>query len=261
MPDLFAKAAVNDDNILRRVDARTKLGVTLTAALLTIGCSGAISQLVLFAATFIYVCLINRPKLLFILYAFMAVMMGIAGIFASILGYYIPEIGGLSVKSLLIPFLRGLSMMNVVMALALTTKVEDLLSTLERMHLPFCIFLPTVVMIRFIPTFTNDIKQVWETLRIKGWPLGPAMLTFHPFLCARLILAPILFRALKSSETLGVASELKGLGAGKRTLRVTSSVMLAIDKALIVVASTVAIAVILSEIFLRSIWISGVGMP
>lgn len=261
MRDLFAKAAADDGNIMRRVDARTKLGITLTAALITIVCSGAISQLVLFAATFAYVCLINRPKLVFILYAFMAVMMGIAGIFASILGYYIPEIGGLSVKSLLVPFLRGLSMMNVVMVLALTTKVEDLLSTLERMHLPFCIFLPTVVMIRFIPTFANDIKQVWETLRIKGWPLGPAMLTFQPLLSARLVLAPILFRALKSSETLGVASELKGLGAGKRTLRPTSSAMLALDKWMMAVSSVVVITVILCEIFFRSIWMSGVGMP
>ena len=63
-------------------------------------------------------------------------------------------------------------MMNVVMVLALTTRVEDLLGTLERLHLPFVVFLPAVVMLRFIPTFTNDIRQVWETLRIRGWPMG-----------------------------------------------------------------------------------------
>lgn len=45
------------------------------------------------------------------------------------------------------------------------------------------------------------------------------MLTLHPILSARLILAPILFRALKSSETLGVAAELKGMGARQRTIR------------------------------------------
>ena len=83
-------------------------------------------------------------------------------------------------------------MMNVVMVLALTTRVEDLLGTLERLHLPFVVFLPAVVMLRFIPTFTNDIRQVWETLRIRGWPMGPVMITTHPILSAPLSRTQIL---------------------------------------------------------------------
>ena len=184
MRALFAKT--DDTNMMRRLDARTKLAVTLTTAILAVACSGVVAQGVLFAATLFYVLLLKRPGLLAVLYGAMAVMMAIAAGCASVIEVFAPGLGGLSVKSLVIPFLRGLSMMNVVMVLAMTTRVEDLLTTLERMRLPFCLFLPAAVMLRFIPTFTNDIRQVWETLKIRGWPMGVGMLTRHPILSSRL---------------------------------------------------------------------------
>lgn len=261
MRDLFVKAAADQGNVLRRLDARTKLGVTLTAAVLTVACSSPIAQLVLFAGTLVYALFLRRAKFLAILYGFMAIMMAVAAGCAIVLGHYIPAVGGLSINSLAIPFLRGLSMMNVVMVLALTTRVEDMLSTLERMHLPFCIFLPTAVMLRFIPTFANDIKQVWETLRIKGWPLGPAMVTFQPLLSARLVLAPILFRALKSSETLGVASELKGLGVSARTMPRNSHQMSGLDTGTLSMLVLLSIVVIACEFVFPPLADGTVGMP
>ena len=203
MRDLFVKAAADNSNLMRRTDARTKLAVTLATALLTVACSGLVSQVVLFAATLVYALLIERPKLLAALYLLMAVMMAVAAGCGLAIEPWFPGFGGLSIKSLVIPFLRGLSMMNAVMVLALTTRVEDLLATLERMHLPFCLFLPSAVMLRFIPTFANDIRQVWETLKIKGWPLGPAMLTLQPLLSARLIFGANSFSSAQILGNLG----------------------------------------------------------
>ncbi len=262
MRDLFAKAAADQDNLMRRMDARTKLTVTLMTAILTVATSGLVAQLVLFAATLFYVVLVRRTTLLIILYVAMGAMMLLAAGCGVLLEQFLPGMGGLSLKSLVIPFLRGLSMMNVVMVLALTTRVEDLMATLERMKLPFCIFLPTAVMLRFIPTFTNDIRQVWETLRIKGWPLGPAMLTVSPLLSARLILAPILFRALKSSETLGVASELKGLGTKDRTMRGDAQTMTTLDARVLAAVVMVTAGVIVCEILWKNLFLAGtVAMP
>lgn len=259
MRALFAKG-VAQSGVLRKLDARTKLIVTATTAVLTVASSGMVSQLVLFAVTLVYVLLLKRPGLVAVLYVLMAAMMAIAALCALGFQLWMPGLGGLSAKMLLIPFLRGLSMMNVVMVLALTTRVEDLLLTLERMKLPFVIFLPTAVMLRFIPTFANDIKQVWETLRIKGWPLGPAMLTLHPILSARLILAPILFRALKSSETLGVAAELKGMGARQRTIRSDGVGLCPIDWNVLGLLVLTTVAVICCEIWLAHIWMPDGGV-
>ena len=153
-------------------------------------------------------------------------------------------------------------MMNVVMVLALTTRVEDLLGTLERLHLPFVVFLPAVVMLRFIPTFTNDIRQVWETLRIRGWQMGPVMITTHPILSARLLFTPILFRALKSSETLGIAAELKGIGTAHRTVLPKAPPLSQLDRNIFIAMGVCVVLALLAEIFLRELFMTpGAVMP
>ena len=261
MQDLFARKA--EDTILKHLDTRTKLTLVLATAVLTVAASGAVAQLLLFVVSFIYVLMLRRPGLVGVLYALMVVMMGLAALCAAGLGQVIPGIAGLSFKALAIPFLRGLSMMNVVIVLAMTTRVEDLLLTLERMRLPFYIFLPTAVMLRFIPTFTQDVKQVWETLKIRGWPVGPAMLTVRPMLSARLAMAPILFRALKSSETLGVAAELKGLGTSERTMRNDGKTLTSLDARVLAILVFTIIGVVIGEVYFPHVLMgdSVVAMP
>lgn len=262
MRALFAKGAAAS-SLLRFLDVRTKIVVIAATAVATLAASGLAAQLVLFAATLVYALFLKRAKLLAVLYALMAVMMAIAVGCAWGLQTWLPQMGELNIHALAIPFLRGLSMMNAVIVLAMTTRVEDLLSTLERMRLPFCIFLPTAVMLRFVPTFANDIKQVWETLRIKGWPLGPVMFTRHPILSARLILAPILFRALKSSETLGVAAELKGMGSRERTVLVDAKTMTSLDARVYSVLLLTLLFVAAAEVLLAELWMTAdaVAMP
>ena len=262
MRALFARGAAAS-SLLRFLDVRTKIVVIAATAAATLAASGLAAQLVLFAATLVYALLLKRAKLLGVLYALMAAMMAIAAVCAWGMQTWFAQMGEFSVQALVIPFLRGLSMMNAVIVLAMTTRVEDLLSTLERMRLPFCIFLPTAVMLRFVPTFANDIKQVWETLRIKGWPLGPAMFTRHPILSARLILAPILFRALKSSETLGVAAELKGMGSRERTVLVDARTMTSLDARVYSVLFLTLVFVAAAEVLLGDLWMTtgAVAMP
>lgn len=264
MPALFANSMqlANATSLWWHLDARTKLAITVSCAVLSVACSGFVAQMVLFLSTLIYALLLRRPILLIVVYAAMALMIAIATLCAIGMGYFLPKIGGVSMKSLVIPFLRALTMMNVVLVLALTTRVEHLLITLERLRLPFCVFLPTAVMLRFIPTFTKDIQQVWETLKIKGYPLGIKMLTLRPFLSARLVLIPILFRALKTSESLGVAAELKGLGYFDCPIRQDFKTLTSLDARLWALLILIAIATIFSEVFFKNLFVlSGVAMP
>lgn len=201
-------------SFLTQIDARTKLLLTLLGAITTVAFSSLAAQLVLFAMSLVMALMIKRISLILILYLLMALMMGLAIGCTLVITFFIPALGEMTVQNLLIPFLRGLTMMNLVMGLALSTKIENIMAALSQLRLPFVITLPSTVMIRFIPTFAHDVSQVWETLKIRGWQLNFKMLCFHPLLCARLIFTPILFRALKSSEALGVAAELKGLDRG-----------------------------------------------
>lgn len=201
-------------SFLHQIDARSKLLLTVTVALATIVFSGYSSLLILFVASFILALFVKRPLLLLLLYALMGLMVLLSVLCMLVMGLFIPQINEVGFSNVLIPFLRGLIMMNIVMSLALTTQIEHIMTALAQLRLPFFITLPSTVMIRFIPTFASDVAQVWETLRIRGWSLGWKMLLKHPLLSSRLIFVPILFRALKSSEALGVAAELKGLDRG-----------------------------------------------
>lgn len=117
---LFVK---DESSMLRGLDAKTKLSVMLVTAVLVVACSGVISQMVLFLFTLVYVLMLKRPKLVTLLYILMAVMMAVSAGFGWLISLWAPKLGGLSAQALFVPFLRGVSMMNVVMVLALTTRV------------------------------------------------------------------------------------------------------------------------------------------
>ena len=201
---------------LTTLEARSKMAVCIVAAIATVALSNPYAQIALFAGSFAYLIGIRRPMVILVAYVFMAVMMGISVACTMGLAHYFPIFGrGMDLKNLAVPFLRGLTMLNVVLPLAFTTRVQNILQSLQSLRLPFCIYLPAAVMIRFIPTFANDVKQVWESLKIRGWHLNPLTCTIHPVMTTRLLFAPMLFRSLKTSDELGIAAELKGLGSGR----------------------------------------------
>ena len=80
------------------------------------------------------------------------------------------------------------------------------------------------------------------------------MFTRHPVLSARLILAPILFRALKSSETLGVAAELKGMGSRERTVLADAKTMTSLDARVYSALFLTLLLVAAAEVLLADLW-------
>ena len=100
--------------------------------------------------------------------------------------------------------------MNTILPMAFTGRLQNILNGLQQLKLPFIIYLPAAVIIRFIPTFAGDVKQIWESLKIRGFKINPIRTT-------RLLFTPLLFRALKTSDELGIAAELKGLHAGSNS--------------------------------------------
>ena len=145
-------------------------------------------------------------------------MMALSVGFASVLALFIPSMGkSLELSSLCIPFLRALTVMNTILPMAFTGRLQNILNGLQQLKLPFIIYLPAAVIIRFIPTFAGDVKQIWESLKIRGFKINPWQCTIHPIRTTRLLFTPLLFRALKTSDELGIAAELKGLHAGSNS--------------------------------------------
>ncbi len=223
------------------LDVRSRIFVTLLASAVTIALSSFEGQMVLFVFSLAYAISIRRYRVLVLSYVAMGLMIAMASLCTWSISLLVPFMP-FSPKNLAVPFLRGAVMLNVVLPLALTCRLQALLTALKGLHLPFCVYIPGAVMIRFIPTFMNDIKQVAETLKIRGYNLGIGEMFRHPFMMLRLLFTPLLFRCLRSSEELGIAAELKGLEAGGRFIPFRASVWISSDTLLLILASAASVA-------------------
>ena len=193
---------------LHAADTRAKMFVSLLASVATVALSGVEPQMVLFGMSLVYALGMRQFRILLIGYA----------------------------------VLVGMSLLAMGCAFGMS-----LLTALKSLRLPFCLYLPAAVMIRFIPTFLHDAKQVSETLRIRGWRMTPWNAFRHPVLLIRLVFTPLLFRSLKTSEELGIAAELKGLGYGEGMRPYRKLVWKASDTWLLVAACLVAAAAVLCQ--------------
>lgn len=107
---------------LTSLDARSKMAVTAAAAAATIAFSGFWAEFALFAASAVYLASARRWKVSAAAYILMALMMAMSVGCAMVLAHFFPAMArGLDMKSLSIPFLRGLTMMNVILPLAFST--------------------------------------------------------------------------------------------------------------------------------------------
>ncbi len=194
---------------LEKVHTFVKIAISLSCSLFTLLFSSLEALSFLFFFSLIYALFVPKIKILLIAYPLATLMYCIAVGFSYLLSLATPI--PFHTTELMIPFMRMLVMLNAILPLALSTKIQNILTSLKSMKLPFCIYLPSAVMIRFIPTFMNDVKQVSETLKIRGYKLGVVETITHPITMLRLLFTPLLFRSLKTSEELGIAGELKGL--------------------------------------------------
>lgn len=195
------------------LDARSRMAVSVLASAATIALAAPEALLVLYAMSLIYALTMRNIRMLLSAYVVLLLMAGLA--FACVRGLHalIPALPTVDFASMLAPFLRLAVMINVVLPLAFASRVQNLLNALQSLRLPFCLSLPATVMIRFIPTFAQDIRQVRDTMKLRGFRLSPQNCLLRPVLVFRFLFIPLLFRSLRSSEELGIAAEFKGMRA------------------------------------------------
>ncbi|MFH2066834.1 MAG: energy-coupling factor transporter transmembrane component T [Pseudomonadota bacterium] len=206
----------SERTFLHRLDVRTKMIISLLGSLSIIVFSDPGALGVLAAVSSLYVLSIRQVKIVLIVLGLVLFMwIAAIGMMAGMHAIW-PKSPSLDLPKLLSPFLRTYIMMNVAMGLALSSRIQSLTAALKVLRIPFFIYIPLTVMIRFIPAFMEDVRQIAECIRTRGHRLHPIDLVMRPMLTIRLVLMPLLFRSLRSSDELGIAAELKGLGNGRR---------------------------------------------
>ena len=161
-------------DVLTRLDVRSKMFIAALAAVMTIALSSLNSQLLLFTTSLLYLFALGRYKLIFVSYAVALLMMALSVGFASILTLFIPSMGkSLELGSLCIPFLRALTVMNTILPMAFTGRLQNILNGLQQLKLPFIIYLPAAVIIRFIPVSYTHLRLLLSWLY--RFPSPPAL--------------------------------------------------------------------------------------
>lgn len=85
------------------------------------------------------------------------------------------------------------------------THVSEWMRSLQRMHVPFDIILPLVVVFRFFPTLTDNLKNIIKALQFRGLISSKLALIVHPVRAIEYVLVPM----ISSADT--VASELSSV--------------------------------------------------
>lgn len=238
------------DGWVESLDVRAKMLVSILATIAVMIVSNVEAMALLVLTSFIYACTLRRPLVLLAAYALVAVMSLLALGCVLLMGQAMPRLlANFTLAAMLLPFMRILVMLHVVLPLALASRLQNLLNAMRGLKLPFCVYLPTVVVLRFLPTFWHDTRQILEALKMRGFRVTPLSLTLHPLLSLRLLFTPLLFRCLRSSEDLGIAAELKGLGQSERMTPYRVPVWSRADTMLVYLAVTVFVGAMLCQIF------------
>ena len=216
MRALFANNLRARETVLHRLDVRTKVFISLLASVAVAILSSPEALLFLCAGSAVYVLALSRLRLVLICYVFVGAMLLLSLGFMELIHSFVPDFPTASLGKMFVPFLRMIVIVNTTLPLALSTRMQTLLTVLKSLRLPVWLYVPVAVMVRFIPTFITDVKQIFESLRTRGYRMTPLLVFRHPLLAVRLLIAPLLFRALRTADELGVAAELKGLGYNKR---------------------------------------------
>ena len=193
-------------------DPRGKMLLFLTSCLFTMN----IMELVplLFFTSFITVLILLSGKIKSGLTLYVIFLVGMvmsywaihleAGLWAGILT------GIFAVIRLLIPTIMSFTLMFQ------TTKISEFMSAFEKLHIPYCVIIPFIVMFRFFPTVQEEWRGIRNAMSFRGIGLGAKGLILHPIRSTEHIIVPLLFSCVSIMDELVAASLARGLDSDKK---------------------------------------------
>lgn len=95
-----------------------------------------------------------------------------------------------------------------------TTKINDFMSAMQKMHVPDGVSISLAVVMRFFPTIKEEYESINDAMRMRGISMGGGKVT--KMIEYRLI--PVMFSCVNIGDELSAAAVTRGLGAPiKRT--------------------------------------------
>lgn len=214
---------VHADGWLQRLDPRTKIALVLCGAVLLV----AINSVLMLAALLVAIHLLllsSHVPLRQIgwvwrqLLRVVVIIVLVWPFFARLPGQALFAIGPFtvtltSVLAGLATALRVVGMSLLFFIILFTTRQNDLVRGLVKLGLPFEWGLTLAIALRYIPTFTYAVAQIQDAQAARGWQVQRGDLV------GRLrgmipVLVALIIGVLRTSDTLGMALAVRGVGSG-----------------------------------------------
>jgi energy-coupling factor transport system permease protein len=92
-----------------------------------------------------------------------------------------------------------------------TTKVNEFLSAMNRVHAPQKLVIPLAVMLRYIPSVREDWNYIKDAMKMRD--VSPSLKGFvtHPGMTVDCIYVPLMMAASKTADELSIASMTRGI--------------------------------------------------
>lgn len=215
---------VHADGWLQRLDPRTKIALVLCGAVLFVVINSVTALLGLLAAIHVILLTSRVParqigwvwrQLLRVILIIVLVF----PLFSRLPGPALFTLGPLTVTWTGV--LAGVATATRVVGMSLlffvilfTTRQNDLVRGLVRLGLPFEWGLTLSIALRYIPSFSYTIAQIQEAQAARGWQVK------RGDIIGRLrgvvpVLVALIISVLRTSDTLGMALAVRGVGSGK----------------------------------------------
>lgn len=215
---------VHADGWLQRLDPRTKIALVLCGAGLFVVFNSVVMLLGLLAAVHL-ILLTSKVPIRQIgwvwrqLLRVVIVIVLVFPLFSRLPGPVLFSIGPLTVT--VTGALAGVATATRVVGMSLlffvilfTTRQNDLVRGLVRLGLPFEWGLTLSIALRYIPSFSHTIAQIQEAQAARGWQVdrGDFVRRLRGVLP---VLVALVIDVLRTSDTLGMALVVRGVGSGR----------------------------------------------
>ena len=114
-------------------------------------------------------------------------------------------------SAIIVPFMPALIMGWYVIR---TTKIDEFIASMQRMHIPDGITISLAVVMRFFPTIKEEYESIRDAMKIRGVMFGKG----SAFKMVEFRMIPLLFSCVNIGDELSAAAITRGLGGNvKRT--------------------------------------------
>ena len=92
-----------------------------------------------------------------------------------------------------------------------TTRVNEFMAAMNRIHLPKSLVIPLTVMLRYFPIVGEDWRSIRDAMKMRDVSPSPAGLIFHPGRTVECIYVPMMMSASKIADELSAAAVARGI--------------------------------------------------